>query len=314
MKKLLGITIFLLVVYAALLASHKNAMSFDTHFKLGERIGLYGILSLAAGLLIVTGGIDLSMGSLICLCSTVFGILVVDKGVSIGAAFLVILILGAGVGLANGLLVTKIGLQPFMVTLCGLFIFRSLARWLTDDTKIEELDSKVQEIAVFFNSGFLEIPTYLYILAGLVALAGVFLHLSVYGRYFYALGSNEKAAQFSGIPVDNYKIFAYVLCSFFAALYSFLAVMKYPSVSPSNTGQNDELMAIAGAVLGGCTLRGGEGTVYGMVVGTMIIQILLMMNTFYRIPSAAEGMVVGFILLLGIILDELLRRRERAKG
>ena len=138
----------------------------------------------------------------------------------------------------------------------------------------------------------------------------VFLHLSVHGRYFFALGSNERAARFSGIATDGYKILAYVLCSTLTALYSFLAVMNMPSVAPSSTGQNDELMAIAGAVLGGCTLRGGEGTIYGMVVGTLIIQILRMMNTFWGIPSAVEGMMIGVILLLGTILDELLRTRQ----
>src|SRR5437868_6043694 len=131
MKKLLGITLFLVLVYAALLMSHENAASADTHFLIGQRLGLYGILSLAAGMLIITGGIDLSMGSLVCLCSTVFGLLVVNGGWPVSLALLAMLALGIASGTINGLLVTKLNLQPFMVTLCGLFIFRSVARWLT---------------------------------------------------------------------------------------------------------------------------------------------------------------------------------------
>ena len=156
-------------------------------------------------------------------------------------------------------------------------------------------------------------PVYLVILVGLVAVAAVFLHLTVHGRYFLALGSNERAARFAGVSVDLYKVMAYVLCSTLATLYSFLALMNSPSVQPSSIGQNVELIAIAGAVLGGCTLRGGEGTVYGMVVGTMIIQILMKLKSFWDIPDSAEGMMIGIILLAGITVDELLRRRDRAR-
>ena len=306
-RKLLGITLLLLLVYVALLMSHPNAASLDTHTLIGQRLGLYGILSLAAGLLIITGGIDLSMGSLVCLTSTVFGMLVVDGQWHIFPAFLAMLLLGSLAGLLNGLLVTKLRLQPFMVTLCGLFIFRSIARWLTNDAKIEELAEPLAGLTQFFDGSILGVPVYLIIFLVLAGLGVVFLHLSVYGRYFVALGSNEQAARFSGIATDYYKIMAYVLCSTLTALYSFLALMNVPSVAPSSSGLGDELIAIAGAVLGGCSLRGGEGTIYGIVAGTLIIRILSMMNTFWRIPSAVEGIMIGVILLLGTILDELVR-------
>jgi ribose transport system permease protein len=211
-------------------------------------------------------------------------------------------------------LVTKLRLQPFMVTLCGLFVFRSLARWLTGDAKIEELETSLGSLPAFFQDNILAIPVYLWVLAVLVVLATIFLHFSVFGRYFVALGSNEQAARYSGIATDFYKIMAFVLCSVLTALYTFLALTFSPSVTPSTTGQNEELGAIAAAVLGGCTLRGGEGTIYGIIVGTLIIQILRMMNTFWGIPPAAEGFMIGTILLLGIIVDELLRRRERNRA
>jgi ribose transport system permease protein len=217
-------------------------------------------------------------------------------------------------GLINGLLVTKLRLQPFMVTLCGLFIFRSIARWLTNDAKIEELAAPLRHLSTFFEGAVWGVPVYLIILMGLVVWAVIFLHFSVVGRYFVALGSNEQAARFSGIATDFYKILAYVLCSLLTALYSFLAVMNSPSVAPSSAGQGDELIAIAGAVLGGCSLRGGEGTIYGMIVGTLIIRLLSMMNTFWNIPSAVEGLMIGMILLVGITLDELLRRRETGRA
>ena len=166
MKKLLGITLFLVLVYVALLRSDENADLDRMHFLIGQRLGLYGILSLAAGLLIITGGIDLSMGSLVCLCSTVFGLLIVKHGWSVPAAFLAMLLLGMGAGLTNGLLVTKLRLQPFMVTLCGLFIFRSIARWLTNDAKIEELAAPLRDLSAFFEGSLGGVPVYLIIFAG----------------------------------------------------------------------------------------------------------------------------------------------------
>ncbi len=310
MKKLLGITLFLVLVYVALLRSNDNAASADTHFLIGQRLGLFGILSLAAGLLIIAGGIDLSMGSLVCLCSTVFGLLLVKYQWSVPAAFLAMILLGAVVGLMNGLLIAKLRLQPFMVTLCGLFIFRSLARWLTKDSKIEELATPLRDLSTFFEGALLGVPVYLIILMGLIVVAVIFLHFSVVGRYFVALGSNEQAARYSGIPTDFYKVLSYMICSFLTAIYSFLAIMNSPSVAPSSAGEGYELIAIAGAVLGGCSLRGGEGTVYGIIVGTLIIRILNMMTTFWDIPSSVEGLMIGLILLIGIILDELLRRRD----
>ncbi len=218
--------------------------------------------------------------------------------------------MGVVVGLINGLLVAKLRLQPFMVTLCGLFIFRSLARWLTKDAKIEELATPLRDLSAIFRRRHPWRAGLLGHLARLVVVAVIFLHFSVIGRYFVALGSNEQAARYSGIPTDFYKILSYVICSFLTALYSFLAIMNSPSVAPSSAGEGYELIAIAGAVLGGCSLRGGEGTVYGIIVGTLIIRILNMMTTFWDIPSSVEGLMIGLILLIGIILDELLRRRE----
>lgn len=312
MKKLLGITLFLLLVYAALMISHPGARSVETHRLLAERLGLSGILSVAVGLLIITGGIDLSMGSLVALCSTVFGLLVVDYQWRVDQALAIMLLLAGTVGLLNGLIVTKLRLQPFMVTLCGLFIFRSLARWLAGEKAIAGLNNRLSETAPFYNGDILGVPVFLVCFTGLVLVTGIFLHFSVYGRYYFALGSNERAARFAGIAVDSYKVSAYVVCSLLTGVYSYLSLMKMSSVEPSQIGEKDELMAIAAAVLGGCTLRGGEGSVFGMVVGTLIILILLMMRSYWRILDSVEGMMIGVILLLGIILDEVLRWRGNA--
>lgn len=308
MKKLLGILIFLLMLYGFILIATDPARWGSNHFNLGQRIGLSGILCLGAGLLIITGGVDLSIGSVVGLCACVFCSLVLDYNVPVPAAIIGTLLVGALVGLFNGLIVTYIGVQAFVVTLCGLFIFRGAARRVVTD-QVPRIAGSVADLTEFFEGEFLGISIYLCLLLALVAGATVFLHLTIYGRYFYAIGSNERAARYAGINVDFYKILAYVICSTFAAIYALIHVIHFNSVQPSDTGNSMELYAIAGAVLGGCSLRGGEGTTLGMLIGTAILVLLPNLTNMWGIRSELEQTVVGGALLVCAIMDELLRRR-----
>ena len=136
----------------------------------------------------------------------------------------VVLLLGALIGLFHGLLITKLRLPAFVVTLCGLFIYRGAARWFAGD-RVWGLGTQHQELKDFFNRGdLLHLPTYFWIFVALLAVATVFMHLSVFGRYFFAIGSNERAARYSGIATDFYKIAAYVMCSTLVAFFAFLYV------------------------------------------------------------------------------------------
>lgn len=350
MKKLLGMVIFLLVLYGALLYSNPGARSAYNHFNLEKRIGLYGIITLGAGVLIVSGGIDLSIGAVVGLCATVFAMMLTgfqwpapfhrflpNFTLSPGPAVLGVLGLGAVIGLVNGLLVTKLRVQAFVVTLCGLFIYRGLGRWVALDQvkglgegfprlKAVLRDNKdawgllrpLQELAGggetagAAGAGF-GVPVALVIFLLLAAATIVFLHFSVYGRYLYAIGSNERAARYSGIAVTRYKILAYVLCSTLAAFFAVLFLLEQNSAQPSETGSFFELYAITGAVLGGCSLRGGEGTVLGMIVGTAILWILPNFTKMWGVPSQLELTVIGAALLLGALLDEVLRPRSAAR-
>jgi ribose transport system permease protein len=310
MKKLLGITVFLLVLYATLLVSDPGASSAANHSNLGRRIGLYGIISLGAGILIITGGIDLSIGSVIGLSATVLAMLLVEYQQPPILAVAAVLGLGAIIGLVNGLLVTRLRVQAFVVTLCGLFIYRGVARWLAGD-QVKGLGNGFSEMKhlLYRNPGAPLVPVSLLIFLVLAGIAAVFLHWSVYGRYLYAIGNNERAARYSGIATDRYKVLAYVLCSISASFFAVLFLMQENSAQPSSTGNFLELYAIAGAVLGGCSLRGGEGSVLGILIGTMILMLLPNLVNMWGIPAALEYTVIGAALLFGAILDELLRRR-----
>jgi ribose transport system permease protein len=148
----------------------------------------------------------------------------------------------------------------------------------------------------------------IFFLLMLAAVVAVFLHLSIYGRYLYAIGNNERAARYSGIATDRYKLLSYIICSTLAALYGILHLMKYNSAQPTNTGEFQELYAIAGAVLGGCSLRGGEGNVLGVIIGTAILVLLPTLTVMLGFPAELEYIVIGLALLLGAIVDEALRR------
>jgi ribose transport system permease protein len=307
MKKLLGISAFLCLLYILILIETDPEYWASNHFNLGQRIGLSGLLCLGAGLLIVTGGVDLSIGSVVGFCATVFSVLVIEFKLPIPLAMVLVLLTGAAVGALNGVLVTYLGVQPFVVTLCGLFAYRGLARWIAKNDKISIAD-EVVDWNLFFEDSFLAVPIYLWLLILLFAVATFFLHFTVYGRYLYAIGSNERAARYSGINVDFYKILAYVLCSLCASIYSLLYVIHFTSVQASSTGNSLELYAIAGAVLGGCSLRGGEGTTVGMLIGAAILSLLNNLINMAEIKDSLELTVVGAALLFCAVFDEMLRR------
>jgi len=324
-NKLLGIAIFLLILHACILAATDPAQWRNNHFNLGQRIGLAGILCLGAGLLIITGGVDLSIGSVVGLCACAFCWTALKVfasmpswilcyypdwaplAIALVVAASTALLVGSLVGLFNGILVTYVRVQAFVVTLCGLFIFRGAGRWVSEG-EVPRIARTVADLNAFFTGDFLGVPIYLWLLFVLFAITTVFLHLTIYGRYFYAIGSNERAARYSGINTDFYKILAYVLCSTFAAIYALIHVIHVNSVVPSETGNSLELYAIAGAVVGGCSLRGGEGTTIGMVIGTAILVLLPNLANMMGIRSELEPTVIGGALLACAIMDETLRR------
>ncbi|MFN4259706.1 MAG: ABC transporter permease [Gemmataceae bacterium] len=310
MKKVLGIVLFFLALYVCLLFADEGARSWQNHVNLGRRIGLFGIISLGAGLLIISGGIDLSIGSVVALSATIMAMLLIDAHWHPALAIAAVLLVGAVIGLINGLLVTKLRVQAFIVTLCGLFIYRGAARWLASD-RVKGLGSDFPTLkSILYSSEvFFGIPVSLVILLVLALVAGVLLHYSVYGRYLYAIGNNERAARFSGIATDRYKVGAYVLCSTLAAFFGILFLMQENQVRPSGTGSFFELYAIAGAVLGGCSLRGGEGTIIGILIGTAIMRLLPNLSNMWGVSSELEFTVIGSALLLVAIMDEWLRRR-----
>ncbi|PWT96999.1 MAG: sugar ABC transporter permease [Candidatus Melainabacteria bacterium] len=314
MRKLAGLTVFLLCLYIALWRAVPPEGLMLNNYNLAERIGQYGIISLGAGIVIIAGGIDLSIGSVAVLAATGTAMLLGNPAYGGNPVLVLALVLAAGafLGLIHGLFITKINLPAFMVTLCGLFIYRGVARTISGNMS-KGLQNQFADLRhCLYDGDIFGLPRFLVIFLILAGVASVFLHLSVYGRYLQAIGGNEKAARYSGISIDAYKILTYVICSIAAALFGILFLMKNDAVTPSSDGFFLELYAIAGAVLGGCSLRGGEGTVAGIIIGTAIMWILPNLTNMWGIPSELEFIVIGGALLLGAILDEKLRPKGAA--
>jgi ribose transport system permease protein len=276
-------------------------------------IGFFGILSLGQALVIITGGIDLSIGSVVALVGILTAILLRDKGWPPYAAIPTTLALAALIGLWHGLMVSKARIQPFVVTLCGLFFYRGLARLIAQDsTRGFGMDFPfLRWLGSGFipnvDNSFISVPFVIMIFIAIVL--GAYLHLTAKGRHIFAVGASEDAAHFSGISVDGVKIMAYMLCGLISGVGGLLMAFNVNSLGPSDFGNSYELYAIAGVVLGGCSLRGGSGTVPGVVIGATLIVVLKNLVNIFQIPSQLEYVVIGGAILLGVLADEILTRR-----
>ncbi len=239
---------------------------------------------------------------------------------SVPLAILSVLGIGIMLGALHGYLVTYLRLQPFVVTLCGLLIYRGWARWLSGDQSVGFGSEYADSLSWFSLGRFslkfpwltsdwsLNIPYAFLVLVVVAALAMILLNWTIWGRYMLALGRNEEAARFSGINTGRMKRLAYVLSGFLAAVCGVLFAIESGSISPSNAGSNFELYAIAAAVLGGCSLRGGEGTITGVILGTALMQTIYnMMTLLPYFSDTIELAVLGGVILLGVVVDELIR-------
>ena len=322
-KNTLGIIgLFFLIFVITAVMNHDFLNAFNMH-NLVKWSSLYAIMSIGVAFVIITGGIDLSIGSLVGLVAVMLAVMLKVKGLSPGVAIASTLGLSALIGLIHGLLVTKAKLQPFVVTLCGLLIYRSLARWIggdhsdlgpipiKDDPGYANIDSINQTANLL--SGKLAItdsfslphPLFFMLIIGIAA--AVVLNRTIWGRYLFALGNNEEGARYSGISTDALKIGAYVICSLLAGIAGVLFAFEVGAVQPASFGEFYELFAIAGAVLGGCSLRGGRGSMLGIIIAVAVIWLIFNAMPMLGISSKLEYGVLGLVILFGVLADELLK-------
>ncbi len=367
--RLTGVAVLLSGLLVGLGFSNENAFGRSNVVTVLNRHGELGVICVGAALLIITGGIDLSVGSLVGLAAVSFGVLM-EAGVHPLAALLAVVLVGLTAGVGHGLLVTQLRLQPFLVTLCGMFVYRGLARTVCKggtgrvavETAVGSAAEKAKAAAVVGEAGedarmailggaekaadaeavaaagrqaaeavsgsLLDLrfwltgkdlterevfPAQLVLMLALAAAAAVFLHRTAFGRYWYAIGFNAQATKYAGVNVWRHQVSVFAVCSLLAALGGVLLFLYAGSVKPTDAGQEYELYAITAVVLGGVSLRGGEGTAIGVVLGAMVLPVVRTLMNFTQTPSDWVPWMIGLILLLGTVVDELIRRSKAGR-
>jgi len=311
MRKELGTFILLVVLCAVVAAINPRFVGGANLQNMARLIGMYGIFSIGLGVVIITGGIDLSVGSVFALLGVLLSITLTTWHWPPALAVAAVMCVSVGLGLVHGLLVTRVRIQPFIVTLCGLLFYRGLARFIAnDETKGFGTGQGFEWLTALATGSLFGVPAPFILLVVVAAVMWVVLHRSIYGRYLFAVGRNEEAARYSGVNARAVVASAYVVSGLTAGVAGILLAFYTNSVSPSSHGNFFELYGIAAAVLGGCSLRGGEGSVVGILIGTALLQVLQNLVNLLGIPSSLNFAVMGAVILIGVVADQLLKRRQ----
>ncbi len=314
MKKEIGISVLLLVLCVVTAVLNPKFISPVNLGNMANVIGLFGIFGIGLGLVIITGGIDLSVGSMFALSGVLLSMSLREWHwpwpVAAGAAIAIPMFLGW----MHGALITWMRIQPFIITLCGLLVYRGLARFIANDnTKGFGEAEGFERLRDLAKGKLFGLPMTFVLLLVIAIVMWVVLHRSTYGRYLFAVGRNEEAARFSGINTRRVVASSYVVAGLLTGISSILLAFYTNSVSPSNHGNFYELYGIAAAVLGGCSLRGGEGSILGIVIGTALLQVLQNLVNLLGIPSSLNFAVMGAVVLVGVLSDQIFQRRAERK-
>jgi ribose transport system permease protein len=281
---------------------------------LARQIGAFGIFSIGLGLVIITGGIELSVGSMMALLGVLLSMMLTEWGFGVPLSLLAVIGIAMLLTLGHGLLITRLNMQPFIVTLCGLLFYRGLARFITkDETKGFGTVAGLDFLRFLANGNLLGIPMPFVLLLIISLITWLVLHRSVYGRYLFATGRNAEAARYAGINTNQIITLTYVVAGMLTAISGIIFAFYTNSVSPANHGNAYELYGIAAAVLGGCSLRGGEGSVVGILIGTALLQVLRNLVNLLGIPSSLDFAVMGAVILIGVMADQIFTERRNRR-
>jgi ribose transport system permease protein len=288
--------------------------TFDNFVGILLATAVNGVLALGVTFVIITGGIDLSVGTVMTFSAVMTGVLVTNWHLPIPIGILGGILAGSLAGLINGLMISRMKIPPFIATLGMLYATKGLSLVISELKPIYFNDTPAfREMAMgsLFGKiipGF-EIPNAVLILFGAAVIAHLILSRTVLGRYTYALGSNEEATRLSGVNVAFWKTAIYVTCGFFAGLAGVLISARLNSAQPA-LGAGYELDAIAAVVIGGTSPSGGEGSIVGTVIGAFVISILTNGLRILSVPQEWQIVVTGGIVVLAVYLDILRRGRK----
>jgi ribose transport system permease protein len=295
-----GGILVLLIFIAALILTTNDFLTFTNLDNLIRQVAVFAILSVGQLFVILTAGIDLSVGSVLGLSGGVTALLL-TSGASIPVAILAGLGVGLAVGLINGLLVSRLKLPPFIATLGMLGVARGLVLLLTGAKTLAPLPDAFNAIA---NGSVLGLPSLFWILIIVALLAAFVLGRTIFGRYVYAVGSNAESARLSGVPVNTVLLAVYSISGLLAGFAGILTTSRLGAGIPT-AGTGYELQAIAGAVIGGASLSGAKGRVIGAVLGALIMGLLANGGNLLAIDPFYLQIAIGLLIILAVYFDHL---------
>jgi ribose transport system permease protein len=291
-------------------------LTFDNFVNILIATSVVGVMALGETFVIITGGIDLSVGTVMTLSSVMTAVAITNLGLPIPVGVVAGILTGGLMGLLNGVLIARLGLPPFIATLGTLNIARGLALVITQTRPIYFTDTPEFNQGVMGNlfgikiSGEFGIPNIAIIMFIAVIIAAFILNRTVLGRYTFALGSNEEAVRLSGVSVKWWKMAVYVLGGLFAGLAGVLIGARVNSAQPA-LGFGYELDAISAVVIGGTSLAGGEGTILGTIIGAFIVRTLTNGLQIMSVPQEWQIVVTGVVVILAVYLDIIRRRQQK---
>ena len=300
----LGALVILLVFFSVVVPHFASA---NNYIDILTATAVNGVLAVGVTFVIITGGIDLSIGTTMTFASVVMGIVSATLGLPLPLGLLSALAAGALVGIINGTLIAKAKLPPFIATLGMLYVTLGAAQVISNVHPIYFEQPQPDFQAFFMSKALFGIPNIVWVMLGAAAIAWVLLNKTTFGRYTFALGSNEEATRLSGVNVDRWKISVYAVNGLFVGLAGIVIASRMNSAQPG-LGVGYELDAIAAAVIGGTSLLGGQGTVWGALLGALVMASLDNGMSLMNTESFWQPIIKGAILVLAVGVDMASRK------
>ena len=314
------IVLIVLLIFFSITAN--NFLSVNTLLLIGKHVALYGIIAIGMTYVIITGGIDLSVGAVVGLAGMVAGGLL-QKGLtlqfagvtiyfSVPLVVIITIIVGALIGVINGIIITKFNVAPFIATLGTMYICRGFANLHSNGATYSDLkgyEGLGNQGWTFFGSTLFGIPVGLIILAIMAVIFAFILKKTVFGWHVFSIGGNEKAAKLSGVKVDKVKILVYMISGICAAVVGIIACSQLAAAHPA-TGESWEMNAIAAAVLGGTSMAGGIGTIGGTIVGAFVIGVINDGMVMCGVSEFWQMVIKGLVIIVAVVIDQFQRNME----
>lgn len=302
-----GVFAILLFLSLILSLTTDRFLTSDNLFSVFRAFSFIALMAIGECMVIITAGIDLSVGSIFALAGIITAYAMVKWGLGIFIGIILGILTGAVFGLFNGVIITKVHLPPFIATLGTLSVARGLAYAITSGYTIANFPNLFN----FLGQGYIgPVPVPVIILLICAVIFSVFLSRTVVGRRIYAIGGNEEAARISGIKVENVKNLVYMLSGIMAALAGILTAARL-GVAQSTAGLGYELDAIAAVIIGGASVSGGSGTVFGTIIGAAIMGVLRNGLVLLNVSAYWQQTVIGSVIILAVAMDQLRYRKGK---